>query len=65
MTWLRAITALFRPARELVEALEANVGNEAERAHGERLALTEQDLASLQKVLGLQEAPGKAAPRPS
>ena len=25
----------------------------------------EQDLASLQKVLGLQEAPGKAAPRPS
>jgi Holin of 3TMs, for gene-transfer release len=49
MTWLRAITALFRPARELVEALEANIGNEAERAHGERLALTEQELASLQQ----------------
>jgi len=49
MSWLRAITALFRPARELVEALKANVGNEAERAHGERLALTEQDLASLQQ----------------
>ena len=49
MSWLRAVTALFRPARELVEALKANVGNEAGQAYGERLAVTEQDLASLQR----------------
>ena len=49
MSWLSAITALFRPAKELVEVFKTNAENESERGHDERLALTEQDMASLQQ----------------
>jgi hypothetical protein len=49
MSWLSAITALFRPAKELVEVFKPNAENQAERGHVERLALTEQDMASLQQ----------------
>ena len=49
MSWWSAITALFRPARELVEVFKPNAEHEAARGHLERLALTEQDMASLQQ----------------
>jgi Holin of 3TMs, for gene-transfer release len=49
MSWLGAITTLLRPARELVEALRPDAGNRADRGQGERLALTEQDLAALRR----------------
>jgi hypothetical protein len=49
MSWWSALTALFRPAKELVEVFKPNAENEAERGHVERLALTEQDRASLQQ----------------
>ena len=49
MSWWHAITALFRPAKELVEVFKPNAEHEAERGHLERLALTEQDMASLQQ----------------
>ena len=49
MSWWSAITALFRPAKELVEVFKPNAENEAERGHLERLALSEQDMASLQQ----------------
>ena len=49
MSWWSAITALFRPAKELVEVFKPNAEHEAERGHLERLALTEQDMASLQQ----------------
>ena len=49
MSWWSAITALFRPAKELVEVFKPNAENEAERSHVERLALSEQDMASLQQ----------------
>ncbi len=49
MSWWSAITALFRPARELVEVFKPNAEHEAERSHLERLALTEQEMASLQQ----------------
>jgi hypothetical protein len=49
MSWLSAITALFRPAKELVEVFKPNAENQAERGHVERLPLTERDLASLQQ----------------
>jgi len=49
MSWWSAITALFRPAKELVEVFKPNAEHEAERGHLERLALGEQDMASLQQ----------------
>jgi hypothetical protein len=49
MSWWAAITALFRPAKELVEVFKPNAEKEAERGHVERLALSEQDMASLQQ----------------
>jgi hypothetical protein len=49
MSWWQAIAALFRPAKELVEVFKPNAEHEAERGHVERLALTEQDRASLQQ----------------
>ena len=49
MSWLSVIAGLVRPARELVEVFKPNAENEAERGHAERLALSAQDLASLQQ----------------
>ena len=49
MGWLSMITGLFGPAKELVEVFKPNAEHEAERGHAERLALSTQDLASLQQ----------------
>jgi hypothetical protein len=50
MGWLSMIAGLFRPAKELIEVFKPNAENEAERGHAERLALSAQDLASLQQL---------------
>lgn len=44
-----AVTGLFRPAKELVEVFKPNAEREAARGHQERMALSEQDLASLEQ----------------
>lgn len=49
MSWWTAITGLFRPAKELIEVFKPNAEMSAERNHTERMALSEQDLASLQQ----------------
>jgi hypothetical protein len=49
MSWLSIIPGLVRPAKELVEVFKPNAENEAERGHAERIALSAQDLASLQQ----------------
>ena len=49
MSWLSVIPGLFRPAKELVEVFTPNAESEAARGHIERLALSAQDLASLQQ----------------
>jgi len=49
MSWASAIMGLFRPAKELIEAFKPNAETSAEREHVERLALSDQDLASLQQ----------------
>jgi hypothetical protein len=49
MGWLSLIPGLFGPAKELVEVFKPNAEHEAERGHAERLALSAQDLASLQQ----------------
>jgi hypothetical protein len=49
MGWLSLITGLFRPAKELIEVFKPNAENEAERGHAERLAVSAQDLASLEQ----------------
>ena len=49
MSWWSAIPGLFGPAKELVEVFKPNAEHEAERGHAERLALSTQDLASLQQ----------------
>jgi Holin of 3TMs, for gene-transfer release len=49
MNWWAAITGLFRPAKELIEVFKPNAEMSAERDHVERMALSEQDLASLQQ----------------
>jgi hypothetical protein len=49
MGWLSLITGLFRPAKELVEVFKPNAEGEAQRGHAERLAMSAQDLASLQQ----------------
>ena len=49
MSWASAIIGLFRPAKELIEVFKPNAETSAERDHVERLALSDQDLASLQQ----------------
>lgn len=49
MSWWTAITGLFSPAKELVEVFKPNAEKEARRGHLERIALSQQDLASLQQ----------------
>jgi Holin of 3TMs, for gene-transfer release len=49
MGWLSMITGLFRPGRELIEVFKPNAESEAQRGHAERLALSAQDLASLEQ----------------
>ncbi len=49
MSWFSLITGLFRPAKELIEVFKPNAEQEAERDHVERMAMTEQDLASVQQ----------------
>ena len=49
MGWLSMITGLFRPAKELIEVFKPNAEGEAQRGHAERMALSAQDLASLEQ----------------
>ena len=49
MSWWAALTGLLRPAKELFEVFKPNAEGEAARGHAERMALTQQDLASLQQ----------------
>jgi hypothetical protein len=49
MGWLSMITGLFHPAKELIEVFKPNAESEARRGHAERLALSAQDLASLEQ----------------
>jgi hypothetical protein len=49
MSWLSLITGLFRPAKELIEVFKPNAEQESERDHVERMALNQEDLASLQQ----------------
>ena len=49
MSWWSVITGLFRPAKELIEVFKPNAEMEAARGHEETMALSEQDLASLQQ----------------
>lgn len=49
MSWWAAITGLFRPAKELIEVFKPNAENNAERGHVERMAVSAQDLASLEQ----------------
>ena len=49
MSWFGAITGLLRPAKEIVEVFKPNAEAQEQRGHAERMALSEQDLASLQE----------------
>ena len=49
MSWFSLMTGLFRPAKELIEVFKPNAEQEAERDHALRMAMSEQDLASLQQ----------------
>ncbi|MGI9419890.1 MAG: 3TM-type holin [Geminicoccaceae bacterium] len=49
MSLWRAITGLFRPAKELVEVFKPNAEKQAARGHQERMEISRQDLASLQQ----------------
>ena len=49
MGWLSMITGLFRPAKELIEVFKPNAEGEARRGHAERMAVSAQDLASLEQ----------------
>ena len=49
MSWMSVIPGLFRPAKELIEVFKPNAESEARRGHAERLALSAQDLASLEQ----------------
>ena len=49
MSWLSAIAALLRPAKELVEVLKPDAEDEAEPDYIGCVALTERDLAALQQ----------------
>jgi Holin of 3TMs, for gene-transfer release len=59
MSWLSVIPGLFRPAKELVEVFKPNAESEAQRGHAERLALSAQDLASLQQFAAEFQARAK------
>jgi Holin of 3TMs, for gene-transfer release len=50
MGWLKVITALIRPARELVEVLGSSLGGESRRARSQRLALSWHDLSALEHL---------------
>lgn len=52
MSWWGALTGLFGPVKELVEVFTPNAEKGAERGHLERMALTRQDMASLQQFAG-------------
>ncbi len=49
MGWWQFITGLFRPAKELIEVFKPNAEQAAVRDHVERMALSAQDLASLEQ----------------
>ena len=49
MSWLSLVTGLFRPAKELIEVFKPNAEQTAERDHVETMALSQEDLASLQQ----------------
>jgi hypothetical protein len=49
MSWWSALTGLFRPAKELIEVFKPNAEMAAVRGHEETMALSEQDMASLQQ----------------
>lgn len=49
MSIWRAITGVFRPAKELVEVFKPNAENQANRTHKERMELSKQDMASLEQ----------------
>ena len=49
MSIWRAITGVFRPAKELVEVFKPNAENQAKRTHQELMELSKQDLASLEQ----------------
>ena len=49
MGWLSMIAGLFRPAEELIEAFKPTVASAAQGGDAERLALSAQDLAWLQR----------------
>lgn len=49
MSWWTVLTGLVRPAKELVEVFKPNAEQAAQRGHAERMAITQQDLASLQQ----------------
>ena len=50
MGWLRVITALICPVRELIEVFGSSVGPENRRAGSQRLALSWHDLTSLEQL---------------
>ena len=49
MSWLSLVTGLFSPAKELIEVFKPNAEQSAERDHVETMALSHEDLASLQQ----------------
>jgi hypothetical protein len=49
MSWWGAFTGLFRPAKELIEVFTPNAEKDAARGHLERMAVNQQDMASLQQ----------------
>jgi hypothetical protein len=49
MSWLSLITGLFQPAKDLIEVFRPDAEQEAVREHVERMALNQEDLASLQQ----------------
>jgi hypothetical protein len=49
MGWLRVITALIRPARELIEVFGSSLGSESRRDRSQPLALSWQDLGALEQ----------------
>ena len=49
MSWWKIVPGLFGPARQLIEVFKPNSEQQAQRAHAERIALSEQELACLQQ----------------
>ena len=50
MGWLRTLAGLMRPATNLIEAFGPDVCSNSQRGHAERLALSAEDLAALQRL---------------